>query len=183
VLLRIEHQYHAELFKSRGLCKLEWLQILSFHVFKLIPITTITRSEERPVRNCQLTHLDLSIKPTEYIFIAGLYLLLVKLALWPDAAEVTLFWCWVLLNLWIVLCSDKPLNIFLKHLFIIWVHCSCLSSDTPEEGVRSHYRWLWATTWLLGFELRTSVRAVGALNHWAISPAPPLNILITLCVT
>jgi hypothetical protein len=22
-----------------------------------------------------------------------------------------------------------------------------LSSDTPEEGIRSHYRWLWATTW------------------------------------
>jgi hypothetical protein len=26
--------------------------------------------------------------------------------------------------------------------------------------------------WLLGFELRTFGRAVGALNHWAISPAP-----------
>jgi hypothetical protein len=47
-----------------------------------------------------------------------------------------------------------------------------LSSDTPEEGIRSHYRWLWATMWLLGIELRTSWRTVSALNHWAISPAP-----------
>jgi hypothetical protein len=46
-----------------------------------------------------------------------------------------------------------------------------LPSDTPEEGIRSHFRWLWATMWLLGIELRTSGRAVGALNHWAISPA------------
>jgi hypothetical protein len=30
----------------------------------------------------------------------------------------------------------------------------------------------WATMWLLGIELRTSGRAAGALNHWAISPAP-----------
>ena len=50
-----------------------------------------------------------------------------------------------------------------------------LSSDTPEEGIRSHYRWLWTTTWLLGFELRTFRRAVSALNRWVISPAlkPP----------
>jgi hypothetical protein len=46
-----------------------------------------------------------------------------------------------------------------------------LSSDTPEEGTRPHYRWLWATMRLLEIELRTSGRAVGALNLWAISPA------------
>ena len=41
-----------------------------------------------------------------------------------------------------------------------------LSSDTPEEGIGSHYRWLGATMWVLGIELRTSAaRAVGALNH------------------
>jgi hypothetical protein len=45
-------------------------------------------------------------------------------------------------------------------------------SDTPEEGIGSHYRWLWATMWLLGIELRTSGRAVSALNHWANSPVP-----------
>jgi hypothetical protein len=47
-----------------------------------------------------------------------------------------------------------------------------LSSNTPEEGIRSHYRWLWATMWLLGIELRTSARAVSVLNRWVISPAP-----------
>ena len=49
-----------------------------------------------------------------------------------------------------------------------------ISSDAPEEGIRPHYRWLWATTWLLGIELRTSERAVGALNCWVISPAQEL---------
>jgi hypothetical protein len=46
-----------------------------------------------------------------------------------------------------------------------------MSSDTLEEGVKSHYGWLWATMWLLGFELRTFGRAASALNHRAISPA------------
>jgi len=58
----------------------------------------------------------------------------------------------------------------------MWVQ---LSSDTPEEGIRSHYRWLWSTMWLLGFELRSSGGAVSALNHWAISPAPPPTMSIT----
>jgi hypothetical protein len=39
-----------------------------------------------------------------------------------------------------------------------------LYSDTSEEGIKSHYRWLWATMWVLGIELRTSGRAVSALN-------------------
>jgi hypothetical protein len=47
-----------------------------------------------------------------------------------------------------------------------------LSSDTPEEGIRSHYRWLWTTMWFLDIELRTYGRAASALNCWAISPAP-----------
>jgi hypothetical protein len=34
------------------------------------------------------------------------------------------------------------------------------SSDTPEEGIRPHYRRLRATMWLLGIELRTFGRAV-----------------------
>jgi hypothetical protein len=50
------------------------------------------------------------------------------------------------------------------------------SSDTLEEDIWCHYRWLWATIWLLESELKTSGRAVGALNHWAISPTPPPNI-------
>ena len=57
----------------------------------------------------------------------------------------------------------------------MYVSTLSLSSDTSEEGMRFHYRWLWTTMWLLGFELRTSERAVCALNCWAISPAhsPP----------
>jgi hypothetical protein len=37
-----------------------------------------------------------------------------------------------------------------------------LSSNTPEKGIRPHYKWF--TMWLLGIELRTSGRAVSALN-------------------
>jgi hypothetical protein len=70
---------------------------------------------------------------------------------------------------------------YFKDLFIYFIYMSILSlsSDTPEEGVRSHYRWLWATMWLLGIELRTSGRAVSVLNHWAISPA---TFIIFKCV-
>jgi hypothetical protein len=53
----------------------------------------------------------------------------------------------------------------------MYVSTLSLSSDTPEEGIRSYYRWLWATVWLLEIELRTSGRAGSALSHWAISPA------------
>ena len=47
-----------------------------------------------------------------------------------------------------------------------------LSSDPPKEGIKSHYKWLWVTMWLLGMEACTSGQALGILNHWAISPAP-----------
>jgi len=53
----------------------------------------------------------------------------------------------------------------------MYVSALSLSSDTPDEDIGSLYRWLWATMWLLGIELRTSGRAVGALNHWVTSPA------------
>jgi hypothetical protein len=74
-------------------------------------------------------------------------------------------------------------SFFKKDLFIYFIYMSTLllSSDTLEEGIRTHYRWLWATMWLLGIELRTSGRAVIALHLWAISPAPfpfTFNILI-----
>jgi hypothetical protein len=50
------------------------------------------------------------------------------------------------------------------------VHRSCL--QTIQKRVSDFcYKWLWATMWLLGFELRTFGRAVGALGCWAISPA------------
>jgi hypothetical protein len=46
-------------------------------------------------------------------------------------------------------------------IYLLFVSTALLSSDTPEEGIRSHYRSLW----LLGTEVRTSGRAVSALNH------------------
>jgi hypothetical protein len=68
-----------------------------------------------------------------------------------------------------LLCTSSILFFKIYFLFI-WVHCSCLQTHN-RRGIRSHCRWLWATMWLLGIELRTSGRAVSALNHWAISPA------------
>ena len=59
-----------------------------------------------------------------------------------------------------------------EDIYFMYVSTLSLSSDTSEENIRSHYRWLWAIMWLLGIELRTSGRAVSALNLWAISPAP-----------
>jgi hypothetical protein len=50
-----------------------------------------------------------------------------------------------------------------------------LSSDTPEEGIRPYYGWLWAKMWLMGFELFG--RAVSALTSRAIAPAPHLFIV------
>ena len=49
-------------------------------------------------------------------------------------------------------------------------------TDTAEEGIRSHCRCLWGTTWLLGIELRASGGIVSALNRWDISPAPIIFI-------
>ena len=44
-----------------------------------------------------------------------------------------------------------------KDLFIfIYMSTLSLSSDTPEEHIRSHYRWLWVIMWLLRIELRIS---------------------------
>jgi hypothetical protein len=49
-----------------------------------------------------------------------------------------------------------PPFLFFSFLFFflkiyLLLHISTLSSDTPEEGVRSHYGCLWTTMWLLGF--------------------------------
>jgi hypothetical protein len=49
-------------------------------------------------------------------------------------------------------------------IYFIYVSTLSFSSDTPDEGIQSCYRWLWATMWLLGIELRTSGRAVGGLS-------------------
>ena len=87
----------------------------------------------------------------------------------------------LLLLLLLIFVTEPPLtrcsvyryaNLFLifseKDSFIL--HSACIYACTPEEGTRSH-RWLWATMWLLGLELRMSGRAASAVNLWAISPA------------
>jgi hypothetical protein len=75
--------------------------------------------------------------------------------------------------------QDYTTSILLKNIYLfiflfIWV----LFRHTLEECIGSHYRWLWTTMWLLGIELRTSGRAVSALNCWAISPAPQQTFLM-----
>jgi hypothetical protein len=67
------------------------------------------------------------------------------------------------------------LIIFLTYFMF---ECSiCMYTFIPEEGTRSHYRWLWADMWLLEIELRPSGRAASALNCRAISPAPLMSSL------
>lgn len=49
----------------------------------------------------------------------------------------------------------------------------CFACWRSEDGVRSLER-LWATTWVLKTESKTSVRAAGALNCWVFSLEPKL---------
>jgi hypothetical protein len=61
----------------------------------------------------------------------------------------------------------KTSLIFTKHFSYLFIYlficlfiehaCSiCICTYMPEEGIRSFYRWLSTTVWLLGIELRTS---------------------------
>jgi hypothetical protein len=43
-------------------------------------------------------------------------------------------------------------SLFFKFIYVC--EYSALSSDTPAEDIIFHCRWLWATMWLLGIELR-----------------------------
>lgn len=65
--------------------------------------------------------------------------------------------------------------------FIVCVYMSALYAcmTLHQKRIRSRCRWLWATMWLLGLELRSSGRAACTLNHWAISPAP-VGLLLSL---
>jgi hypothetical protein len=55
--------------------------------------------------------------------------------------------------------------------FLIWLHCSCLQTHQKKASDPITYGCEPPTLWLLGIELRTSRRAVSALNPWATSPA------------
>ena len=72
---------------------------------------------------------------------------------------------------------------FLKRfIYFVYMHTLWVSADKPEESIRSHYRWLWATMWLLETELRTSGRTVNVLNCWAISPCPDIGFFLFLSI-
>ena len=63
------------------------------------------------------------------------------------------------------------LNIYLFiYLFIICKYTVAVFRHS-RKGHQISIWMVWATMWLLGFELRTFGRAVSALNHWDISPA------------
>jgi hypothetical protein len=72
--------------------------------------------------------------------------------------------------------SDRVdiLILFLKKDLCIYLHYRSLQTHQKRafpNRSRSHYRWLGATLCLLGVELRTSGKAVSALNRQAISLA------------
>jgi hypothetical protein len=69
---------------------------------------------------------------------------------------------------------------FKIYLFIICKYTVAVFRHS-RKGVRSCYRWLWATMWLLGFELWTFGRAVGCpypLSHLTSPQSPYLNFLL-----
>jgi hypothetical protein len=65
---------------------------------------------------------------------------------------------------------------FFWKIYLLCVNILLLSLDTREEGIRFHYRCLWATMWLLGIELRTSGRP---LSHLSSHPTPPNRFCIS----
>ena len=73
------------------------------------------------------------------------------------------------------LCLFQPCSLQPKDLFIIICNYTVAVFRHTREGVKSHYEWLWATTWLLRFELRTFRRVDSALTYWAISQALSLH--------
>jgi len=68
-------------------------------------------------------------------------------------------------------CTHLKLILFLFKIYLFYV---CEYTVAVFRHARR------ATMWLLGIELRTSWRAVSAVNHRAISPAPKVNSYITL---
>jgi hypothetical protein len=85
-------------------------------------------------------------------------------------------------NSYIPYLSSSPPPPFKRFIYLLYVSTLQLSSDTPKEGVRFYYGWLWATMWRLGFELMTFGRTVSALNCWAVSPAPPSFFWVSLLI-
>ena len=70
--------------------------------------------------------------------------------------------------------------LLLLHLCILLYECSeGVNTCMTKEGIRSHYRWLWATLPVLGIELRTA----SALNCWTTYLALSRDlILYSVCI-
>jgi hypothetical protein len=60
----------------------------------------------------------------------------------------------------------------------MYVSSLLLSSDTAEEGIGSHYRWVGATMWLLGIELRISEEQSVLL---IVEPSLQLVLFVLFC--
>lgn len=61
-------------------------------------------------------------------------------------------------------------------LFKIYLLCIIVFCLHVRKGIKSQYRWFWATTWLLGIELKTSGRTSSALSLRHVS-SPDLCFL------
>jgi hypothetical protein len=82
--------------------------------------------------------------------------------------------------------SLSPCSLQPKDLFIIISKVTVAVFRHARRGW-SHYGWLWATMWLLGFELRTFRRSVSALTGCAILPALGIHFYVEssaeICLT
>ena len=70
--------------------------------------------------------------------------------------------------------SLAGVHFLLSFFFFFKIYLFIMYSVLPayqKRAPRWHYKWLWATMWLLEIELRTSRDTVSAFNLWAISPA------------
>ena len=59
--------------------------------------------------------------------------------------------------------KQNKIYLFILCIWVLYLHAYLHA----RRGHQSHYGWLWATMWLLRIELKTSERAVSALNCWA----------------
>jgi hypothetical protein len=60
-----------------------------------------------------------------------------------------------LIQYFVIFIVKYSIRIKKKDLVIYFMTTLSLSSEKPEEVIRSYYSWFLATTWLLEIELRT----------------------------
>ena len=72
--------------------------------------------------------------------------------------------------------TASAINRFLDYVFYI-------PMPACQKSIRSCFRWLWLTMWLLGMEPKTTERAARALNCWAISPARLFSVCLLLNIS